>query len=348
MNQAKCSKTVSYQTTKERLNWVDYAKGIGIFLVVIGHVIRGLVNSSVLEPSSLLTFVDHWIYAFHMPLFFFISGLFVQRSLNKPFKDFILGKLCTIAYPYFIWSSIQGIFQAIGYKYTNNPFSLLDIWKIFYEPLLQFWFLYTLFSIILVYGILYQLKLPPLFFFVFSIILYCCHVFNINFGLWGILYLFRSHAIYFALGSMISVIKLTSFFTDTKLYTLLLLVFGGYLIVGLSTQLHLTENTIDIPLIAIVGISASVLLAAVLAKLNVLKFVQIWGRLSLEIFVAHSIAASLFRILIQKYFGFSEPITHFIFATIIGIYTPVALNSVCSRLGFQYMFTFKLLNRKIN
>jgi fucose 4-O-acetylase-like acetyltransferase len=73
---------LDYPLMRERLHWVDYAKGIGIFLVVVGHVLRGLINSSILQPSALLLFVDRWIYGFHMPLFFFISGLFVKRSLR--------------------------------------------------------------------------------------------------------------------------------------------------------------------------------------------------------------------------------------------------------------------------
>ena len=46
--------------TKKRLNYLDYAKGIGILLVVLGHI----YNNS----------VKLWIYSFHMPLFFIISG----------------------------------------------------------------------------------------------------------------------------------------------------------------------------------------------------------------------------------------------------------------------------------
>ncbi|MCV3214943.1 acyltransferase family protein [Plectonema radiosum NIES-515] len=74
-NSVSTPKKLDYPLMRERLHWVDYAKGIGIFLVVVGHILRGLVNSSILEESKLLLFVDRWIYGFHMPLFFFISGL---------------------------------------------------------------------------------------------------------------------------------------------------------------------------------------------------------------------------------------------------------------------------------
>ena len=41
----------------ERLSWLDVLKGIGIILVVIGHVYSNRT-------------VFNWLYSFHMPLFF--------------------------------------------------------------------------------------------------------------------------------------------------------------------------------------------------------------------------------------------------------------------------------------
>ncbi|WP_411740358.1 acyltransferase family protein [Pseudomonas sp. BF-B-26] len=49
---------------KERNFSVDVLRGIGILLVVSGHASSG---------SSMNVFAP---YSFHMPLFFFISGLF--------------------------------------------------------------------------------------------------------------------------------------------------------------------------------------------------------------------------------------------------------------------------------
>jgi len=79
--------------TKQRVQWVDYAKGIGIFLVVFGHTLRGLVNSSILETSTIVVSIDQWIYSFHMPLFFYLSGLFIERSASKPLREFFVSKL---------------------------------------------------------------------------------------------------------------------------------------------------------------------------------------------------------------------------------------------------------------
>lgn len=328
---------------KQRLQWVDYAKGIGIFLVVVGHVIRGLENSSILQSSPLLSKVDQWIYAFHMPLFFFISGLFVQRSLSKPLKDYVLDKVYVIAYPYFVWSLLQTVFQVLGSNYTNHStISLFDILKIGYQPILEFWFFYTLFVILLLYGILYKLKQPPVFFLIFSVLLYCLHGLNVNFGPWCVLYLVRRHALYFALGAIIGSSQVSNL-SKINTFALGAIAIWGYLAVGLAVQLQLAENVIAIPLMAILGIAASMALAVLLEKFNVLGFVKNWGIFSLEIFVAHTIAASIFRIALQKLFGFREPAIHFLLGTAIGIYAPIALSVICSKLGFKYMFTLRAL-----
>ena len=62
--------------TDNRIEWIDIAKGIGMILVIAGHTFA-------LDYSAP-------IYTFHMPLFFFISGLFVKT--NVPLGSFIQSK----------------------------------------------------------------------------------------------------------------------------------------------------------------------------------------------------------------------------------------------------------------
>lgn len=50
-----------------RIEWVDILKGIAIICVFIGHT----TNDNYGNISGLL---HMWIYSFHMPLFFFLSG----------------------------------------------------------------------------------------------------------------------------------------------------------------------------------------------------------------------------------------------------------------------------------
>jgi fucose 4-O-acetylase-like acetyltransferase len=325
---------------KERLDWIDYAKGIGIFLVVLGHALRGLVSSSIIQSSPLVTFIDQWMYGFHMPLFFFISGLFIERSLSKPFTKFIGNKLSTIVYPYFLWSIFQSLIQVIASRYTNEGLSLGDIWKIIYMPVMQFWFLYTLFMIMVIYGVLYKFKFSTKLLFILAVALYGLHILDINFGPWGILYLTRRNAIYLALGAIIGDKNILGKLKDIKTSILSLGVFTGYLAVGIAVLLQLSTNRIAEPLMGIVGISSTIALAILIERYQVAKIFKFWGILSLEIYVAHTIFQSAFRIFLQKIFGVTEPFTHIILGIMIGLYAPIVLNNLAIKLKFPYMFTF--------
>ena len=55
----------------KRIEWIDVCKGLGIFLVFIGHT----------NVSQLSCTLYDWIYSFHMPLFYMLSGSGIIRLL---------------------------------------------------------------------------------------------------------------------------------------------------------------------------------------------------------------------------------------------------------------------------
>lgn len=77
--------------TKERIEWIDVAKGIGIVLVIMGHTFA-------LKYSQVL-------YTFHMPLFFFLSGLFVKQY--KSFYELLKKSCQKILRPWFVMTLIS-------------------------------------------------------------------------------------------------------------------------------------------------------------------------------------------------------------------------------------------------
>lgn len=129
----------------KRIAWIDIARGIGIILVVYGHVLRGLNHSGIMPAGSILARSDYSIYTFHMPLFFLLAGLNVKRSLQKGLAAFFKSKLWTIAYPYFLWSIIQGSVEIALASHLNNPVTPHDLRSILWAPIKQFWFFYFLF-----------------------------------------------------------------------------------------------------------------------------------------------------------------------------------------------------------
>lgn len=54
-----------------RLMWLDMVKGIALLLVLLGHCFR----DSMREVSAVCAFVYDFVYAFHVPAFFFVSGM---------------------------------------------------------------------------------------------------------------------------------------------------------------------------------------------------------------------------------------------------------------------------------
>ena len=54
-----------------RIDWIDVAKGLGIILVVIGHVKLPLLKD--------------WVYRFHMPMFFMLSGMVYRPAADMGF-----------------------------------------------------------------------------------------------------------------------------------------------------------------------------------------------------------------------------------------------------------------------
>jgi fucose 4-O-acetylase-like acetyltransferase len=342
-------------TQVNRVAWVDFAKGIGIFLVVLGHTIRGIFTYNYAENSGVLQWLDTWIYAFHMPLFFFISGLFIQRSAQRGWIEFASRKLGAIVYPYVIWSLIQGILQAFT-KPETTPAALGNLWRMIYEPRDHFWFLYALMAITLLFWICERIW--PLWLFVgLSVALYIGYIFNVQLALvepinsWSVFYLLRSEAIYFALGAI--VIRQPWFNQGLERSSSQLLAGAaiglGLLSIGVTllpmgldaTAPQMTMMRAFDPLLATVGLGSIVLISQAIARSGQATFLETWGKLSLQIYVAHVIFTAILRIVTQKLFKLQDPILFLTLGTAIGIAGPIGLNALANRLTFPYLFNWQ-------
>jgi len=93
--------------TIRRVAWIDNAKGIGIFLVVLGHV---------LPEQNLIATI---IWTFHMPLFFFLSGLTARPWTASSFGSFSRS-LKSLAVPYLFFSVLSiTLWQALHGNLTS-------------------------------------------------------------------------------------------------------------------------------------------------------------------------------------------------------------------------------------
>ncbi len=77
--------------TKEqsRTSYIDVARGIALILVVWGHLLSGA------------TFTFQWIFSFHMPIFFFLSGMCFHPEKFDTLQTFLKKKIKSRILPYF-------------------------------------------------------------------------------------------------------------------------------------------------------------------------------------------------------------------------------------------------------
>ena len=137
-----------------RIEAFDIWKGIIIFLVVLGHAAGGIIHSvpfSMQDGNNSVVILFHLIYSFHMPAFFLIAGMFCDSWVNKPFHQALADKTRRLMVPYFVWGFILASAMQIAGGYTNGGLGLKDyLWSPII-PFSEYWFLYSLFFIHLMY-----------------------------------------------------------------------------------------------------------------------------------------------------------------------------------------------------
>jgi uncharacterized membrane protein YcfT len=125
-----------------RVEFIDYAKGWCIVLVVLMHSTLGL-SERVGEANWLGEFIA-FAKPFRMPDFFLIAGLFAMRSLRAPLRSFLDGKIVHFAYFYVLWMTIQILTKRGGLLIENPTDFGAEYLYGLVEPLGTLWFIYLL------------------------------------------------------------------------------------------------------------------------------------------------------------------------------------------------------------
>ena len=126
-----------------RIDWVDYAKGICIVMVVMMHSVLG-VEMAAGQTGFMHAFVDVRK-PFRMPDFFLISGLFLAVVIDRDWRTYLDRKVVHFAYFYVLWVTIQFGFKAPGFAAESGwrHVGLLYL-ESFIEPFGTLWFIYLL------------------------------------------------------------------------------------------------------------------------------------------------------------------------------------------------------------
>jgi fucose 4-O-acetylase-like acetyltransferase len=122
-----------------RIDYIDIAKGIGILLVVMGHN-----DFSLLSP-----FLFKLIYSFHMPMFFFMSGIFFKPDMA--FMPLLRRRFDSVLRPY-IFIILLIFFATLSFTKVDIVTSTTRLVKALYGnghylDWVQLWFLPHLFVV---------------------------------------------------------------------------------------------------------------------------------------------------------------------------------------------------------
>lgn len=138
----------------ERRGEIDAAKGLALLSVVLGHVIL------------LHTFPSNWIYTFHMPAFFFLSGMTFRPEKYDGLLPFLKDKARKRLLPYLGITALAFFICMLRPAYRapvlNDGWSHQLLWIFYYtQPqnlyVGQLWFLVALFWAELMAWIWFQL-----------------------------------------------------------------------------------------------------------------------------------------------------------------------------------------------
>src|SRR5215468_4741583 len=129
--------------TSDRVDWVDYAKGICIVMVVMMHSVLGVEAAA--GQTGFMHAVVMFAKPFRMPDFFLISGLFLGLVIDRDWRTYLDRKVVHFAYFYVLWVTIQFGFKAPAFAaesgWAHVGFEYLES---FIEPFGTLWFIYLL------------------------------------------------------------------------------------------------------------------------------------------------------------------------------------------------------------
>jgi fucose 4-O-acetylase-like acetyltransferase len=298
----------------ERLDWVDTARGLGIILVVYAHALRGQVSSGAFDLAWHAGAQDRVIYAFHMPLFFFLAGLFAQRSLAKGTPAFLRDKAVTLVYPYFLWATISILLAIAAAGATNGPpGNGGDIIRLWYTPVYQYWFLYAL----LICQLVTLATRAD-----WRVAVFLC-LLSAYFGSrlpLGSATPALNYYLYFGLGLLLSS-RLLAWRPKAGVLVALALASWTFLAISFLVEIDAPERLMGV-LRAFAGSSA--LIAASMLLVPHARWLAILGTASMSIYVLHTIFSAGVRMALRAV-AFPDDLIALVLGTFVGIVAPLII-----------------------
>lgn len=345
------SATVTEQTrlpVQQRLEWVDYARGIAILLVVYRHSLVGLKRAGT-EVSAGLYAVQEFLYNVRMPVFFVLSGIFLAGSLLKYSSKTVAGKkAATLLYPYFIWSVLLISLQWLLADYTNSDRTARDYLYILIQPreLDHMWYLLALFNTSILYILLHPLfSQRPLLHLILATGL---HFLSFYLGPWSFFSDIAYHYIFLLCGVLVAgYVKKWDTLPVRKIILFLVILLpvfiAGQLYWLRSTGTdYTTENWWELgPFLLIILVACIVyyLVSRLLQNWGKAKWLEVVGKHSLYIYILHIHVIAFIRIVAIKLIHLHDARIILAISMVLGILIPIWLYKMTVRLGWNFLFS---------
>lgn len=326
---------------EHRVTGFDVVKCAAIVLVVFGHVWRGLFDDGILGDSAVFARVDQMVYLFHMPVFFFLAGLFFSAAPAP--ATFVTSRATVLLWPMLLWSAVDGLAKfAVGATHDGTPLTLLQALHPLQPDTGIFWFLWALFFLSLLAYVLAQLprSLHLLGLFVLSV---AAITGTIGAGPFDSLWPVIIHMPEFLAGVALATLNARHRLLGHHLMLPGLVLFAAgqaLLALGLAQGGLWAEFAMGLATLGFVLWLANLRLPA-----TVLPGVTWLGRLTMPIYLTHILFTAATRMVLER-LGITDLTLHLIAGTLIGIAGPVVLYLLAQRLGLTTWVGFDRPARK--
>jgi uncharacterized membrane protein YcfT len=280
--------------TSDRVDWVDYAKGICIVMVVMMHSVLGVESAA--GQTGFMHAVVMFAKPFRMPDFFLISGLFLAVVIDRDWRTYLDRKVVHFAYFYVLWVTIQFGFKAPAFaaesSWSHVGFEYLES---FIEPFGTLWFIYLLPIFFVVIKL--TRNFPPILVWVLAAALEAAHVMT---G-WTVIDEFCARFVYITSGYLLAeyVFALSDRARAHPLLALAGLALWAFVNGGL-VMLGTSELPIVSLMLGLAGACAIITIGTLLARMHWLNFLRFCGEHSIVIYLAFFLPMASTRTLLLR------------------------------------------------
>jgi len=317
---------------KLRVDWVDYAKGFCIVMVVMMHSTLGVEKAA--DAHSWLGYFVEFARPFRMPDFFLISGLFLARVIDRNWRDYLDKKVVHFLYFYVLWVTIQFAFKAPGFLAQGGVAAVAQQYALaFVEPFGTLWFIY----ILPLFFVLTKLtkRIPPLAIFAVAAAL---EIAPIHTG-WIMIDEFAARFVYFFAGYWLAN-YIFAFAAGVQKDPLLALLGLGVWAVG--NDLLVVKGYSELPFVSLglgfAGASAIVALAALLAKVDWFKLLRYAGENSIVVYLAFFLPMAATRAVLLKTGVIPDLGTVALIVTAMGVIVPLLFHAIVRSTRLDFLF----------